>query len=93
MGQKQTRYLYSPLEFVEYKKIHSNILLENFLKVNVESQLNLPINSKRLPCIDKLAHKIRCISEGWEILPKIEFELLELNDVTIPRVVKIIQGA
>jgi len=93
MGQKQTRYLYSPLEFVEYKKIHPNTLFEKFLVVNIEDKLNLPINSKRLPCIDRIAHKIRCISEGWVVLPRIEFELLEINDELIPRVIKVLEGA
>ena len=88
MGQNQTKFLYSPLEFVEYKKL-KEITLEQFLVIAVQQQLNTTFNEYWRSSIDKMAHKIRCISEGWDVMPKIQFELLPSG---ITRVVKIMDG-
>ena len=88
MGQTQTKFIYSQLEFVEYKKLKETTL-ESFLVATIQQQMSITINETWTSSIEKIAHKIRCISEGWDVMPKIQFELMPSG---IPRVVKILDG-
>jgi len=88
MGQTSSSFVYSPLEFSEYK-VSSELTLESFLIKKLEALLHKKIDMYWKPTVDSMAHKIRCISEGWNVLPKIEFEIL-VNGT--PRVVKVMEG-
>jgi len=88
MGQTSSSFVYSPLEFSEYK-VSSELTLESFLIKKIEVLLHKKIDMYWKPTVDSMAHKIRCISEGWNVLPKIEFEIL-VNRT--PRVVKVMEG-
>ena len=92
MGQHQSTFLYSPLEFVEYKKQYEHVNIELDLISFIEYKLNIKRTEEGDACVKKIAHKIRCISEGWDVLPKIQFEFIKYNDIIIPRVAKITDG-
>ena len=89
MGQKQSTFLYSPLEFVNYKEKYPLVSLEDFLAHALETKLNITVDGFWKPLIDRIGHKIRCISEGWIIRPKITFEIIEHEGAMIARVIKV----
>lgn len=90
MGQKQsTLFLYSPLEFVNYKEKYPQASLEDFLVHALEAKLNITADGFWKPLVDRIGHKIRCVSEGWAVRPKITFEIFEYEGKMIGRVTKI----
>ena len=87
MGQSSSIFIYSPLEFVEYKNTSgTDMPLESFIMMKL--QANLTYKS----LIDSIAHKIRCISEGWEVMPKIHFEIIHRGTSVMARVAKVLDG-
>ena len=92
MGQTQSIFIYSPLDFVEYKDKHPNEpkKLESFLCSALHRQYNIISNKSWDRFIEIMIHKIRCVSEGWAVLPKIHFEVVKLDDGSyIPKVLKV----
>ena len=93
MGQKHSTFIYSPLEFVEYKNTHYNSshTLETFLVTIIQQQIHVKMDPSWNKFIDQTAHKIRCISEGWDSMPKIVFKIVD-RDGYIPMVLKVLDG-
>jgi hypothetical protein len=92
MGQKQSTLVYSPLEFVNYKEKYPLTSLEDFLVYAMEAKLGIKAEGFWQPLLAKIGHKIRCISEGWTVRPKIIFEIFEHEGAMISRVVKIMDA-
>ena len=95
MGQAQSVFIYSPLDFVEYKNKNPSEpkKLESFLLVELQKHYKITMDITWKPLLDSMSHKIRCISEGWETLPKIHFNIIQLKDRTyIPRVLKVLDA-
>jgi len=91
MGAKQSTFLYSPLEFAEWKDKYPNENLRSFLVWRLESLLITKLTAEWNNCIESMNHKIRCISEGWDVMPKIHFDIIKLtNGLYLPRVQKIL---
>jgi hypothetical protein len=85
MGQATSVFVYSPLEFVEYTNKASAAsapakTLESFLIMKLQA------TKEHAKIIDSMAHKIRCVSEGWDVLPTIHLEILREK----VRVVKVV---
>lgn len=70
MGQATSILVYSPLEFVEYTKTSPTTSLESFLIMKLQA------GKEHAKIIDSMAHKIRCVSEGWDVLPTIHLEIV-----------------
>lgn len=95
MGQTQSVFIYSPLDFVEYKNKNPSEpkKLESFLLVELQKHYKITMDVTWKPLLDSMSHKIKCISEGWETLPKIHFNIIQLKDKTyIPRVLKVLDA-
>ena len=95
MGQAQSVFIYSPLDFVEYKNKNPSEpkKLESFLLVELQKHYKITMDVTWKPLLDSMSHKIKCISEGWETLPKIHFNIIQLKDRTyIPRVLKVLDA-
>lgn len=80
MGQATSILVYSPLEFVEYTNTSPTKTLESFLIMKLQA------SKEHAKIIDSMAHKIRCVSEGWDVLPTIHLEIVR-EKVRIVKVV------
>ena len=95
MGLAQSVFIYSPLDFVEYKNKNPSEpkKLESFLLVELQKHYNIKMDATWRPLLDNMSHKIRCISEGWETLPKIHFNIIQNKDkIYIPKVLKVLDA-
>jgi len=95
MGQVNSVFIYSPLEFVEYidKAPPKSKNLESFLFQALQKTYKKPMDASWQPFIDSMIHKIKCVSEGWATLPKIHFEAIKRTDGTyLPKVTKIMDA-
>jgi len=89
MGAKQSTFLYSPLEFVEWREKYPGENLESYLIWRLEASQGVKINADMLIGVKSMNHKIRCLSEGWQVQPKILFDFVTLNEKIVARVLKI----
>jgi hypothetical protein len=88
MGQKMSVFVYSPLEYVDFCNNNPEIQnkLESFIvnKLKVAHSINIDHSWK--PIINSICHKIKCISEGWEVLPTIHLTITEKGIVCIKKI-------
>jgi len=90
MGAKQSSFLYSPLEFVEWREKYPGENLESFLIWRIEAIFGTKISGDMLIAIKSMNHKIRCVSEGWRVQPKILFDFVKMEDgPNVARLVKL----
>lgn len=90
MGAKQSSFLYSPLEFFDWRQNNPSGNLEAFLVYRLEAALGMGPTDGLIQCIKSMNHKIRCASEGWAVQPKIQFDIIKLDNGTyLPRLQKI----
>jgi hypothetical protein len=90
MGAKQSSFLYSPLELVTWREKHPGENLESFLITRLETLFATKLTDDMLVCVKSMNHKIRCLSEGWAVQPKILFDFVKLdNNFIVARVLKI----
>jgi len=93
MGAKQSTFLYSPLEFVAWREKYPGENLESYLIWRLEAVFGTKISGDMLLVIKSMNHKIRCLSEGWQIQPKILFDFVKLeNNAVVARVLKIMEA-
>jgi hypothetical protein len=85
MGQASSVLIYSPLEFVEYKRIADiDMPLESFLMMKLQA------TAEHAELIHSMAHKIRCVSEGWDVMPTIHIEIVKKTRTA--RIIKIMDS-
>ena len=81
-------FVYSPLEYVDFCNNNPEIQnkLEAFIvnKLKVAHNINTDLSWK--PIINSICHKIKCISEGWEVLPTIHLTITEKGIVCIKKI-------
>ena len=95
MGLTQSVFIYSPLDFAEYKNKNPSEpkKLESFLLIELQKHYKITMDVTWKPLLDNMSHKIRCISEGWDYPPKIHFNIIQLKDKTyIPKVLKVLDA-
>lgn len=95
MGLTQSVFIYSPLDFAEYKNKNPSEpkKLESFLLIELQKHYKITMDASWKPLLDNMSHKIRCISEGWDYPPKIHFNIIQLKDKTyIPKVLKVLDA-
>jgi hypothetical protein len=90
MGAKQSTFLYSPLEYVSWKEKYPSENLESYLIWRLEGLFGTKISGDIQLGVKSMNHKIRCLSEGWQVQPKILFDFVKLDDgAIVARVLKI----
>ena len=89
MGQNQSVFIYSPLKYVEYVETLSPDVtnkLESFLFHTLTKSYNSVIDNRWREIVIKMCHKIKCVSEGWKVLPTIHFTIDEKGIVCVKKI-------
>jgi hypothetical protein len=89
MGQSQSLFIYSPLKFVDFTKTLGPEIqnkLEAFLVRTLYEKYNIAMNDKWKEIVRVMCHKIKCVSEGWEVLPTIHFFITEKGVVCVKKI-------
>ena len=89
MGQQQSLFIYSPLKFVEFNKSLGPEIknkLEAFLAHMLYEKYNILMNDQWKEIVRVICHKIKCVSEGWEVLPTIHFFISEKGVVCVKKI-------
>jgi hypothetical protein len=81
------RLLYDPREFLQFKGRSGK--LESFLVIKIQNLLGHVLDDVWRPLIEKIALQIRCVSDGWDLPPRLTFELVIKDDCYVSRLLLI----
>ena len=89
MGQSQSIFIYSPLKYVDYtSSLNPDIKnkLESYLIHTLIKDFKIIMDDRWREIVRTMCHKIKCISEGWEVLPTIHFTIGDNGVVCVKKI-------
>lgn len=94
MGQGQSVFIYRPLEYVNWGEstaksnpdVSTN--LESFIVYKLKTAHKTNVDDTWKPILKSICHKIKCVSEGWEVPPSIHFIINERGVVCVKKIVE-----
>ena len=90
MGQSQSVFIYSPLKYVDYtSSLNPDIKnkLESYLIHTLIKDFKIKIDDKWREIVRTMCHKIKCVSEGWDVLPTINFTIDDKGTVCLKKII------